>query len=206
MKKVLWSKLLIAIACLSSVSALADDIRLGAPGYGGTGCPSGSASVTLSPDQKALSVLFDSYQAEAGNTTGRMVDRKTCNLAIPVHVPQGFSVSIFQVDYRGFNALPQGARSQFNVEYFFNSGAGGSGHGVRQTKNFIGPVSQDYLLTDKLAANALIWSPCGSDLNLRVNTSMTTFSNAAMEQAMSTVDSADVSAALVYWISWRRCQ
>ena len=51
-------------------------ISLGYPGYGGTGCPQGTASATLSPDGTALSVLFDQFVVEAGGTTGRRVDYK----------------------------------------------------------------------------------------------------------------------------------
>lgn len=189
-----------ALLALAATPAMADDIVLGIPAYGGNGCPAESAGITLSPDSKALSILFDQYITEAGGTTGKRFDRKTCNLAIPVRVPQGYSVAIFQVDYRGFNALPWGARSTFNVEYFF-----AGSRGPRQTKTFTGPANSDYALSDQLQAEALVWTPCGADTNLRVNTSMMVMSNSRNEQAMSTVDSADVSAGLVYHVAWRRC-
>jgi hypothetical protein len=67
----------------------AGDISLGKPGYGGTGCPEGTVSATLSPDAKSLSLLFDHYQISVGGATGKSFDRKSCNIAIPVHVPQG---------------------------------------------------------------------------------------------------------------------
>jgi hypothetical protein len=111
--------ILLASAALLATSTLADDISLGTPGYGGTGCPEGTVSATLSPDKKSLSLLFDQYQVAVGGTSGKSFDRKSCNIAIPVHVPQGLSVSILQIDFRGFNHLPQQATSQFNVEYFF---------------------------------------------------------------------------------------
>ncbi len=195
------TKLMMALACVASAaSAQADDIRLGVPGYGGSGCPSNTASVTLAPDQKSLSILFDQYLVEAGANTGKRLDRKSCNIAIPVHVPQGYSISVFQVDYRGFTALPGGARGQFNVENFF-----AGRQGPRQTKTFYGPSNQDYLLTDNLSAEALVWTPCGADTNLRINTSMMVQTNNRYESAMATVDSADVSAGLIYHIQWRRC-
>ncbi len=196
---------LVSVAALSGFSMFASQahaqvgITLGNPGYGGTGCPAGSASVSLSPDQTALSILFDQYAVEAGN--GRTMDRKSCNIAIPVRVPQGYSISVFQVDYRGFNSLPSGARSQFNVEYFF-----AGSRGPRQTKNFFGPAANLYELTDYLTAEAVVWSACGADTNLRVNTSMLVQTNRAQQQAMATVDSADVTAGLVYHVSWRRCR
>ena len=94
-------------ALLLGTAAYADDIALGEPGYGGTGCPAGTVDVTLSPDAKSLSLLFDEYQVSVGGSSGKSFDRKSCNIAIPVHVPQGLSVSILKIDFRGFNHLPQ---------------------------------------------------------------------------------------------------
>ena len=113
-------------------------------------------------------------------------------------------MSIFQIDYRGFNALPVGARSQLTNDYFFQTGSGG-GNSVRLAKSFMGPNNNDYTTTDRLAATALVWTPCGEQANLRIGTSMRVFANPRGEQAMSTVDSADISAGLVYHIQWRRC-
>lgn len=197
--RTLLSSLLLAAAFSSpNANASDSDIQLGTPGFGGTGCRNTSASVTLAPDQKSLSILFDEYVVEAGN--GRRMDRKSCNIAIPVHIPQGYSVSLFKIDYRGFGDLPRGARAAFNVEYFF---AGSSG--VRTAKNFVGPASGNYEMTDELEAQALVWSKCGEDTNLRVNTSMVVNANTRGDLAMATVDSADVTAGLVYHIAWKRC-
>lgn len=192
---------LVALAATVTPAKADDDISLGVPAYGGTGCPAGSASATLSPDNKTLSILFDSYVVEAGRTTGKSIDRKSCNVAIPVHVPQGYSVSIIQVDYRGFNAIPMGGSSQFNVEYFF-----AGSQGPRVTKNFTGPQSQDYLISNALLAQSLVWSPCGADVTLRSNSSMMVKTNRSGEQTLATVDSADISAGLIYTLQWRKCQ
>src|SRR5262245_38876143 len=88
--------------------AYADDIQLGDLSYAGTGCPIGSASISVSPDQKSISVLFDQYVVEAGGA--KAFDRKNCNLALPVHVPQGYSIAVVGIDYRGFTLLPAAAR------------------------------------------------------------------------------------------------
>lgn len=194
------SKLLLSLVGMIAAIGLEAQaqVRLGEPAYGGTGCPAGSASVTLSPDQTALSILFDSYVAEAGG--GRRVDRKSCNISIPVQVPQGYSVSVFQVDYRGFNSVPRGALSRFDAEYFW-AGA----RGPRVSRTFVGPVSDIYTISDGLIASAMVWSPCGASVNLRVNTSMMAQTNARGEQTMATVDSADVTSGLIYHLQWRRC-
>jgi len=197
-------KKILAIAALligSSIAgaASADDIRLGKPGYGGTGCPDGSASVTLSPDAKSLSILFDEYYVEAGGSTNKSLERKSCNIAIPVHVPQGLSVSILTIDYRGYNSLPSGARSVFNVEYFF-----AGQRGPTFSKTFNGKLDKDYLITNKLKASALVWSKCGADVNLRTNSSIRVQTKQNKE-ALATVDSQDVSAAIVYALQWKKC-
>ena len=184
---------------LMSQAASAQSLQLGYPGYGGNGCPQGSASVILSPDNQQLSILFDSYMVQTGSGLPT-VDRKSCNLSIPVTVPNGYSYSIVQVDYRGFNSLPRQARSQLNVEYFF-----AGSRGVRTQKSFVGPLNDQYAVTDRLGAEAVVWSPCGAETIMRVNTSMTQFGS-RYGDALSTVDSADFSSGLVYHIQFRRCR
>jgi hypothetical protein len=197
-------KALAAIASLILVGGLttiahADDISLGQPGYGGTGCPGGSVSATLSPDSKSLSILFDQYQVEAGGDTGKTFDRKSCNIAIPVHVPQGLSISVLAIDYRGYNNVPVGGNTNFNVEYFF---AGSRGPVFNKT--FTGPLDSDYTIHNELTAAATVWSACGVDVNLRTNSGIrvTTKNN---KQALATVDSEDVSAAIIYQLQWKKC-
>ncbi len=185
--------------CMLGQAAHAQSLQLGYPGYGGNGCPQGSASVTLSPDSTSLSILFDSYQVMTGGG-GPRVDRKSCNLSIPVRVPNGYSVSIVQIDYRGFNSLPRQASSQLAVEYFF-----AGSRGARTQKNFRGPLNDSFETTDRLIASAQTWSPCGAETIMRVNTSMTQMGSPWGEDALSTVDSADISSGLVYHLQFRRC-
>lgn len=195
-----WSLILSVITLAAAMRANAGDIHLGEPQYGGTGCPVGTASVALSSDDKTLSILFDQYVVEAGDT--KSFDRKNCNIAIPVQVPQGYSIAVLAIDYRGFTALPRGGSAQLSVDYFL----AGNGRGVRTTKRFTGPVTSDYLKTDELGLESLVWTACGASTILRTNTTMLVTSNSRREQAMATVDSMDVNAGLVYHIAWRSCR
>ena len=194
MKNVLLSLAIVALA----LPAMADNIRLGYPAYNGTGCPRGSASVALSPDARSLSILFGDFMLEAGQGTGKRLDRKNCDIAIPVHVPQGLSVSVINVDYRGFLDLPRSAMARFSAEYFF---AGTRGPSYQKT--FRGQTTRNYTIRNNLVASAVTWSRCGQDVNLRANTSM--YVRASRGTAFATVDSADVSAGLVYSLQWKRC-
>ncbi len=186
-------------AIMLSAPVFADDISLGEPGYGGTGCPAGTVSVTLSPDAKSLSLLFDQYQVAVGGESGKSFDRKSCNIAIPVHVPQGLSVSVLKIDFRGFNHLPRSASSQFNVEYFF---AGTKGPSFQ--RKFRGPIDADYLINNEIIAEAIVWSGCGADVNLRTNSSMR-LSSLYNQEAMASIDSEDVNAAIIYQLQWKKC-
>lgn len=202
MKK-LWKSLLASTVLAASVGAFAqdlNDIHLGMPGYGGSGCPSGTLSATLSTDAKSLSILFDEFVLEAGPGIGKSMDRKSCNIAIPVHVPNGFSVSIMAVDYRGYNYLPRGARSQFRTEYFF-----AGQRGPRYSKTFMGSMDDEYLLSNKLAVVANVWSKCGEDVNLRINSSMRLLNRNRRDDAMSTLDSTDISSGIVYKLQYKPC-
>ncbi len=193
------AKLFSVLALVASMNVQADDIRLGIPGYGGPGCPAGTASVTLSPDQKSLSLIFDQFLVEAGGVNAR-VGRKSCNLAIPVHIPQGFSVSIISADYRGFTSVPAGGRAQFSAEFFF-----AGSQGPKATRIFSGPVDTDYTISNSIVTGALVWSRCGEDVNLRVNASMTAISNSRGDEVLATVDSADIQAGILYRLAWKRC-
>ena len=197
----MWLKIFgTAAVLIMSATAMAQSLQLGVPAYGGTGCPAGTASVSVSPSQDAVSLLFDQYVSEAGRTTGRRIDRKSCNITVPVQVPQGFSVAVMQVDYRGFNAVPSGGYSRFDAEYFW-----AGSQGPRISRVFTGPINDNFSITNQLVATTLVWTPCGASVNLRINSSMMAQANARMEQTLGTVDSADISSGLIYHVQWRRC-
>ncbi len=198
------NKVLFLIFTIASTMVRADDIALGEPAYGGTGCPQGTVGTTLSPDNKVLSVIFDAFMAQAGRGAGISIDRKTCNLAVPVHVPQGLSVSVLKVDYRGYTYVPTGAMARFNVEYFLKSPNGPS-TGPKSSKTFMGPVDREYLISNEIGLVGTVWSPCGQDVNLRINTSMLAKTNAKNQDVLATVDSADIAAGMRYHIQWRKC-
>lgn len=196
-----FKSLLVLSAILMATSAEASRISLGEPAYGGNGCPAGSASITVTGDGQTMSVLFDSFAAEAGNTTGRRVDRKSCNLRVPVRVPNGYSVALIGVDYRGFNAIPgAGAYNDFRAEYFY----AGSRGPVFQ-KRFVGPQADSFHINNKLIATNLIWSACSKEVIFSINASATSMSNSRMEQTMMIVDSIDISAGILYHFQLRRC-
>jgi hypothetical protein len=60
------------------------------PTYGGSGCPQGSANVTLSSDKKSFTVIMDQFTAAAGpNYPMPYKDRKNCQINVDMHIPEG---------------------------------------------------------------------------------------------------------------------
>jgi Domain of unknown function (DUF4360) len=164
-------------------------VEITGAGYGGSGCPGGSANVTVSPDGQELSILFDKFIA-LGNKPSE--SRKSCNLSIPIKVPQGYQISLYDADYRGYVAPKTSGR--LRAEYFF---AGQRGPIFSRT--FTG--EREYNVRDSLATVADVWSRCGDSLNMRVNANMT-----ARGQGMATVDSFDLAhRGLIYHIKYRSC-
>ncbi|MEH2136177.1 DUF4360 domain-containing protein [Nostoc sp.] len=167
-----------------------DKVEIVSAEYGGNGCPEGSASVSVSPDGQELSILFDKFIALGNKAEER---RKSCNLSIPIKIPQGFQISLYDADYRGYVAPATTAR--LRAEYFF---AGQRGPVFSRT--FKG--ENDYNVRDQLVTVADVWSRCGDSVNMRVNAAMT-----ASGQGMATVDSFDLAhRGLVYHVKYRQCR
>ena len=172
------------------VASATNKVEIMGASYGGNGCPDQTASVNVSPDGQELSILFDEFVAD-GNDYRQ--SRKSCNLSIPIQVPQGFQISLYDADYRGY--VSPNTSGRLRSEYFF---AGQRGPVFSRT--FRGET--DYNVTDQLVTVADVWSACGDSVNMRVNASMS-----ARGRGIATVDSFDLAhRGLVYHVKYRRCR
>lgn len=167
-----------------------DKVEILGAEYGGSGCPDNSASVSVSPDGQELSILFDKFIAVGNNVEE---SRKSCNLSIPIKVPQGFQISLYDADYRGY--VGPYTTGRLKAEYFF-----AGQRGPVFSRSFRG--EKDYSVRDQLVTLADVWSRCGDSVNMRVNAAMT-----ANGQGIATVDSFDLAhRGLVYHIKYRQCR
>jgi Domain of unknown function (DUF4360) len=188
-KALLGAATLVATSLAPVFAGTNNKVEIIGAGYGGNGCPANSASVTVSPDGQELSILFDKFIAMGNNPSE---SRKSCNLSIPIKVPQGFQISLYDADYRGYVA--PATTGSLRAEYFF-AGA----RGPVFSRNFNGETN--YNVRDKLATVADVWSACGESANMRVNAAMV-----ARGKGMATVDSFDLAhRGLVYHIQYRTC-
>lgn len=179
-------------------------VQLGTPSYGGSGCPQGSAAAVLAPDGSALSLLFDRFTVEAGGATGRRIDRKNCQIAVPLQVPAGYSVTILQVDYRGFVAAPAGSRVRMDSEHWL-VGSGSDGNSLKFAQDIMGPINTNVTYSNQVPVETVVTSACGAAINLRSSASLMAMASSMSFETLASIDSADLSAGLVFNLRWTRC-
>lgn len=170
----------ILISSLIVYSAFADEIRLGHPAHGGSGCPAGTLAAVLGPDQKTISIQIDDVTAHAGEATGRMIDRKSCSLTIPIHIPAGISIAFSTLTFQGFNHLPTGGSSSLVVNTWFANQSHPS-----YSKRFFGALNQEYKIDTSTMTP--VWSPCGGETTLRIQWTLMAQTNIQKEQSMMTL-------------------
>jgi len=109
------------------------------------------------------------------------------------------------VDYRGNAFVPDqgGSYAQFDAEYYF---AGQRGP-VASEKYHPG-TDKDLFISHDVGVSAVVWSPCGSSTNFRVNSAVTAVKKAGgKEDTQVAIDSVDstVQAGFRYFITARKC-
>lgn len=187
MKKLTILSSVLLTAVLSQASMATPNVNgvyFQSPAIAGSGCPAGSTDFAITPDGQTLTILFDAYAATPGN--------KTCNIAVPVHVPNGFQVSLMTADYRGFVE----GRAELRRSYFF---AGEVGPALVTPFN---GGAREYTERDNLTTTSHTFARCGQDVNLRVQSRITTKSN----HSSISVDSLDLNNGMVFQLQYQRCQ
>lgn len=182
---------MLALFALRPSPAMADppDIEIIEVEMGGSGCPMGTAHAVLSADKRTLSIIFDQYYGEDDEYV-------SCNIAISLSVPAGFTVALIEIDYRGYASIPDedGSKGRFRAEYFF---AGFTG--PVKIKNFPRGYEGSFMLEhDILGA---VWAPCGADVIARANTSIKTWG----DDSFVAIDTADVYAGIEFHLEWDEC-
>jgi hypothetical protein len=79
--------------------------------------------------------------------------------------PPGFQYSIFSADYRGYVQLDKGVTGTQKSTYYFSGQTAQSS----TSTSFVGPVGKDYLIHDEAISTSTIFSPCGSEGLLNIN-------------------------------------
>lgn len=173
----------------------------------GSGCPAGTAEVSVSEDKKAFTVTYSDYLAQTGVGAGVTDFRKNCQLSVLVHVPSGFTFGIAQADYRGFAYLEPGASGVLRANYYFQ----GMSQTVSSNHAFNGGDDgyvDDWIVTDQVPVASTVFLPCGAQRNLNINTSLRVnagTSDPTSTTSLMTMDSTDGSFSTLYHFTWMAC-
>ncbi|MEV7520584.1 DUF4360 domain-containing protein [Streptomyces sp. NPDC091371] len=184
-------------------SAPTDQVRVDVATVNGSGCRPGSAAVAVAPDNSAFTVTYSEYLAQAGGGVSAVEGRKNCLLSLVVHVPQGFTYAVAQVDYRGFGSLQPGAIGTQKASYYFQ----GMSQTAQRTHKFNGALDDNWQATDTTGIEALVFAPCGEQRNFNINTELRAEVGSSDPSKLSfmALDSTDGSINSVYHFSWKQC-
>ncbi|SMF18906.1 DUF4360 domain-containing protein [Pseudobacteriovorax antillogorgiicola] len=196
----------VSLAGSASAFAPAGDVKVKSIQYNGSGCPLGTVSQNISSDKQAFTLTFAEYIAEAGPDFRLSDGRKNCQLTLTLQVPQGWQFSIGSFDYRGFLFADEGMMAEHNTSYYFQ----GSGFTGRFRERLNGPIYEDYHFRENVGIESLVWSPCGVERALNVNTAISVRNTNKYDfpysEAVMGTDSIDGQIRQVWGISWRRCR
>ncbi|HYN92859.1 MAG TPA: DUF4360 domain-containing protein [Pilimelia sp.] len=170
----------------------------------GSGCPTNTAAVAVSPDNTAFTVTYSNYLAQVGVGAKATDSRKNCQVNLRVRVPSGFTYAVAQTDHRGYGFLEKGATATARANYYFQ----GMSQTVYKQQTFRGPLDDNWQTTHLTDIAALSWHPCGESRNLNINTELRVAggtSDLRKTTSFMTMDSTDGSIKTTYHLSWRRC-
>lgn len=214
-KTIILSTILVASAalCLDARDAGADEIPLPvAPEWveiedifvGGSGCPEGSVQAVLSPDRTSVTLTYDTFDAAVGPDVDPKRSNNFCNATIIFDYPTGWSYSLISADYMGVANLDPGVLGRQSSTYWFQ------GYATKRhtfSTNLIGPhVGKEYFRRDKLTTEAVVWSPCGAQraLNVNSNVSVSNVLNPRASGHMN-VQVTETTVQVTYGLTWRQC-
>lgn len=193
----------LAIATTANAFAKPPVQVLGSRAIETQGCPAGSYSIVTSPDGGALSVLFDNFVVNGTEANGGFA-RMTCAIEIPLRLPEGYSLGVYNVDYRGFAALEEKQRGALQVDY----GVGRGNRERRFRRQMKGVYQGDFTFSESLRGAVLRRAGCGETAMLNFAATLTIESKRGARQGTMALDSVDGTNApgLVFGLDLKKCR
>jgi hypothetical protein len=170
-----------------------------------TGCPVGTAMVEVSPDNTSFRLWFSALQVQIGPHTSPVDARRTCQVALGIHVPAGYAYAIDRIQYGGYASLAPGAVFTQRARHYR------SGQVIDQpfrSHSWTGPMADEWQAVDTFTADELYFPECGTNPNLNAVLGLRLdagTSNPATETSFAALDSVDGPYGAVYHLQTRSC-
>lgn len=175
----------------------------------GSGCPEGTVAENIAEDNLAFTLTFSEFIAELGPDLSPSAARKNCIVTLTLNVPAGWQYSIGTFNYRGFMGLDEGVTAVHSTTYFLE-GTGKQGRFAATRK---GPLSEDFVFTDKVGLDTVfipeVWSECNTERALNINTAIRVqnidVKKYPTARGLITNDSIDGKLEQKFGLTWRPC-
>lgn len=177
------------------------EVTFGSVAFAGSGCPASTVSSQLSSDVSTFTFLFSKFIAQAGQDVDASEYRKNCQLSTKIRYPSGWQFSVYKADYRGYAKIPAGTTGTAKATYYFS----GESDQVSSEMVINGVYNGNYVKTDKFAGDAALWSPCGSEGLLNINSEVRLTPLDSDASAILTGNLSDQKYTVVHYLQWRRC-
>ncbi len=166
-------------------------------------CQGGTYSAVNVSDGGTLSILFDNFSITAPAGADKGVERRFCNIQVSLNLPQGYSLGVYEVDYRGFTRLSQKQQAELNVDY--TVGRKNKGRGFR--RRIRGAYEGEFVFSESLAPGILKRVGCGDAAVLNIAAMLELKTKSQPEEAMVVLDSIDGASqgGLVYHFDLKKC-
>jgi len=180
-----------------------EGITLDVVSVNGSGCPPGTADVSMLPDGTGFRVVYRDFVARAGGSANPVEFRKNCQLNVLVHVPQGFTFAIASADYRGRARLEAGATALQRTNYYFQ----GSPDNNVADHTFAGPLFSGWQTSDYTPVTELVYAPCGEYRSVNVNTELRVDPGSVNEGKVSSMSmrASDGNVNTIVHFQWKQC-
>jgi hypothetical protein len=190
----------------------------------GSGCPQGSANVTVTPDGSELDIGFTQFVADAPDVVTK--ERSHCLLTFGIHVPQGWTFAVIQADYNGFAQLDRSVTARQQTSYFLAGNPAITSTlaltsdgwtkslsiGALTLGSSSGPddysTGDTYTISDTIPVEAVVFNKCGSNVIANVSASISVQNAGATSPnnvGYIEFDEADFTANLVWHLQWKTC-
>lgn len=191
-----WSAAFIAIALLLSTEAVGRPAGARMAGS----CPAGTYSVVNSPDGTTLSILFDNFSISA--SPREPSPHIACTVSVPLNLPDGYSLGVYKVDYRGFAHLSDNQLAELFVDYTF----GRRNRARNYHRRIKGAYDDDFIFTENIGAGIMKRVGCGDEASLNVTAALQ-LTTTRTGEAMVSLDSIDGApkGGLIYRFDLKKC-
>jgi len=169
--------------------------------YSGSGCPGGTARGTISDDATTMTIGYDKFIAESGPNVKASDYRKNCQLVVKLKYPQGWQVSIFSANFRGYAGIQKKDKGVCKATFWFS----GETEQGDATRTIVGPYNDNYKLFTKIPLTTTVWSRCGKQGMLNINSEVRVVPLGTKNVNLMTVDATDLMFSQIVYFQWKKC-